>query len=290
MTKKTVYDIVKERFVDALKEGTIPWRQTWKFGAPRNILTKKPYRGINILLLGSHPWWGTYNQIKKLGGQVRKGEKASGIVIYWSWDERKKVTDPTTGEEKTVIARREYPLVRYYAVFNLDQVDGIESPDPVTENERHVSCDAILKKHNPTVARGNPAYSPGMDVITMPKIKEFVSSEMYYAAFFHELTHWTGHESRLNREGITKAIQFGSDRYAREELVAEMGAAFLCAITGIDAPVLENQKAYVKGWLEKVENSSPKDLIKSASEAQKAADFLTKDLVIEDPKPVAVVA
>jgi len=110
----------------------------------------------------------------------------------------------------------------------------------------------------------------------MPAPDRFASAEAYYAAFFHELTHWTGHASRLNRPGITEPIRFGSERYSREELTAEMGAAFLCAMTGTDVPVLENQAAYIAGWLRKIRNGSAADVIRAAADAQRATDFLTR--------------
>ena len=125
------------------------------------------------------------------------------------------------------------------------------------------------------VGPGEPAYYPAGDRIAMPAPDRFASPEAYYAAFFHELTHWTGHASRLNRPGITEPIRFGSERYSREELTAEMGAAFLCAMTGTDVPVAENQAAYIAGWLRHIRDGSAADVIRAAADAQRAADFLT---------------
>lgn len=125
------------------------------------------------------------------------------------------------------------------------------------------------------VGPGEPAYYPASDRITVPTPDRFASPEAYYAAFFHELTHWTGHASRLAWAGITEPIRFGSERYSREELTAEMGAAFLCAMTGTDVPVAENQVAYIAGWLRHIRDGSAADVIRAATDAQKAADFFT---------------
>jgi antirestriction protein ArdC len=121
---------------------------------------------------------------------------------------------------------------------------------------------------------GEPAYLPTRDIIEMPEMDRFESPEAYYAAFFHEMTHWTGHSSRLNRPGITEPVRFGSERYSREELTAEMGSAFLCAMAGIDMPVLDNSAAYIAGWLRHIRNGSAVDVVRAAGDAQRAADWL----------------
>ncbi|NMA09555.1 MAG: hypothetical protein GX932_00800, partial [Methanomicrobiales archaeon] len=137
------------------------------------------------------------------------------------------------------------------------------------------SCEDVIARNAPRVVPGEPAYLPKSDAIAMPGIDGFASAEAYYAAFFHELTHWTGHAARLDRPGITEPIRFRSERYSREELTAEMGAAFLCAMTGTDVPVVENQAAYVAGWLRHIRDGSAADVIRAAADAQKAVDFLT---------------
>ncbi len=144
----------------------------------------------------------------------------------------------------------------------------------VGEVEPISSCEEVIARNHPTVRQGEPAYLPAADVITMPGMDRFQSPEAYYAAFFHEMTHWTGHASRLDRPGITEPIRFGSERYSREELTAEMGAAFLAAMTGIDLPVLDNAAAYIAGWLKHIENGSAADVVRAAGDAQRAADLL----------------
>jgi antirestriction protein ArdC len=269
----SVYEVVRDRIISSLEAGTVPWQQTWQSMCPMNLATGRPYRGINRVLLAGHTWWGTYNQIKHLGGYVRKGEKASGVVVFWSFDEVRR-TVSENGDEVAVIMQRDRPLVRYYKVFNLSQCEGIAVED-VGDVQPIASCEDVIARNAPWVVPGEPAYSPGFDHITMPALDQFASAEAYYAAFFHELTHWTGHASRLNRPGITEPIRFGSERYSREELTAEMGAAFLCALTGTDVPVAENQAAYIAGWLRHIRDGSGADVIRAAADAQKAADFLT---------------
>ena len=269
----SVYEVVRERIISSLEAGTVPWRQTWQSLSPMNIATGKPYRGINRLLLSGHTWWGTYNQIRRAGGHVRRGEKASGMVVFWSCFDTEKVTNEN-GERVTMALHRDRPLVRYYKVFNLSQCEGIEV-EQAGEVQPIITCEDLIARNQPKVDLGEPAYFPSIDRITMPALERFSSPETYYAAFFHELAHWTGHASRLNRPGTTEPIRFGSERYSREELTAEMGAAFLCALTGTDVPVAENQVAYIVGWLRQIQDGSAADVIRAAADAQRAADFLT---------------
>ncbi len=196
----SVYEVVRDRIISSLASGTVPWRQTWQSMSPMNLATGRPYRGINRILLSGHPWWGTYNQIKHLGGHVRKGEKASGIVVFWSFDETRR-TVSENGDEVVVIMQRDRPLVRYYKVFNLSQCEGIEV-EQTGEVRPVTTCEDLIARNRPRVGPGEPAYYPKSDRITVPAPDRFASPEAYYAAFFHELTHWTGHASRLNRPEV----------------------------------------------------------------------------------------
>jgi len=196
---------------------------------------------------------------ERAGGQVRRGEKAAGLVVLWKYDEERKEQDPATGEERRVVALRERPIVRYHRVFHLGQCDGIE-PEDLAAPAPMAPCEEVIRRNAPRVRAGEPAYYPARNVITMPAPARFESMAAYYAAFFHELTHWTGAAHRLDREGIT----------------AEIGAAFLCAITGTDTPpVAENQAAYVAGWLRHIREGTAADVVRAASDAQKAADWIT---------------
>jgi antirestriction protein ArdC len=274
----SVYEQVRERILSSLASGTVPWRQTWQGMTPCNVLTGRPYRGINRILLAGSPWWGTYNQVRQMGGYVRRGERAAGMVVFWSMEEcRREVNDQ--GDEVLVRGLRDRPLVRCYKVFHIGQCEGVTVPEG-REVRPIVSCEGILGQNEPRVLPGEPAYAPGRDVITMPPAGRFISAEAYYATLFHELTHWTGAAHRLNREGITEAVRFGSERYSREELTAEMGAAFLCAMCGVDTPPLqENTAAYIAGWLRHIREGSAADVVRAATDAQRAADFLTGGFV-----------
>ncbi|HEY1601467.1 MAG TPA: zincin-like metallopeptidase domain-containing protein [Pirellulales bacterium] len=277
----SVYDIVTSRIVQQLEQGVIPWRRPWggPDGAPRNACTRKAYRGVNVFLLGAAsydaPYWLTYRQAGLFGGHVRKGERGWPIV-FWSINE--------TADEETRLPKRRFVL-RYYTVFNVEQCDGL--PARVTNRDMPPAldfrplevCERVLAglpaDHATMKHVGNQAcYVPSLDEIRMPKPDRFCSAEDYYSVLFHELTHSTGHKSRLNREGIEAAAPFGSPIYSREELVAEMGAAFLCGHCGIDVPTLQvNQAAYVAGWLHRLRGDA-RLVVEAAAQAQKAADWL----------------
>jgi len=275
-----VYEIVTSKIVEMLEKGVIPWRKPWSApgepAMPVNLVTGRPYRGINAFLLhacGITPYWLTYRQAKQLGGNVKRGEH--GVpVVYWNWIE-KEVVDEDSGETKT----KNIPFLRYYTVFNLSQTEGIKSPDPVTNTDFQpiaIAQSVIDGMPNPPSIRhgGNRAfYRPRTDEIVLPLPGAFDSEEYYYSVAFHELVHATGHPSRLNRKSIAKLSPFASTDYSKEELVAEMGAAFLCAHTGIEQKTLDNSAAYIQGWLESLRNDK-RLVVSAAAQAQKAADFI----------------
>lgn len=277
--KVDVYKIVTERILDALDRGVVPWRKPWtSSGAQRSLASRKPYRGINqiLLTLEAHargyesPFWVTFNQAKNLGGQVRKGERST-LVTFWRQIEITETTD--TGEKR----KKKIPLLRYYRLFNADQCDGIKTPKLERGGERIdpvEAADAILAGYDgPTVSHGgNRAYyRPATDSIRLPARGSFKTKTGYYAVSFHEHAHSTGHESRLNRD-LNNG--FGTDPYAKEELVAEMTAAFLLGEAGIlDEPEIENAAAYIDGWRSKL-SRDPKLIVSAAAAAQRAADLI----------------
>ena len=274
--KVPVYEMVRERILSRLSEGTVPWKQTWESMSPVNMLTGKPYRGINRILLAGCSQWGTFRQIEKLGGHVRKGEKAAGMVVFWSWETTRKRKDEITGDEVKVRVQRDRPLVRYYPVFHPGQCDGLAVEALAEPVRRVASCDEVLRQNKPAMAMGEPAYAPAQDVIFMPPVDRFGCAESYYATLFHEMTHWTGHTDRLKRDGVVKKAFFGSEQYGREELTAEMGSAFLCSLCRVETPdTEENAAAYVAGWLRSIREGSAMDVVKAAQDAEKAVDFLT---------------
>ena len=279
-----VYSIVTERVIALLQAGTAPWRKPWRGGdSPRNLISKKPYRGINALLLGStsfaSPYWLTFNQVQQLKGRVKKGAK-SELVIFWKFFDKQKETDDAESSERPT--KRRPPLLRYYRVFNVEQTEGLEKHLPPPPEERPFTpierAARIIEAmpQRPPIRHDEPSayYAPARDYVNLPRPEMFEMPENYYAVSFHELTHATGHESRLNRAGVagSRLAAFGSADYSREELVAEMGSAFLCAKAGIES-TLDNSAAYLKGWLEALKGDA-RLIVTAASAAQRAADFI----------------
>lgn len=278
------YEIVNKRITELLEEGTVPWKRPWRSTeGPRNLISKKPYRGINSFLLNCSPYesdhWLTFNQAKQKGGQVRKGEKST-VVIFWKWLERKK-NDDSGSSASPDSPTGKIPLLRYYRIFNLEQVDGIEHPKepeietPFTPIE---TAEQIVKNMplRPSIKyEGNRAvYSPLLDSVTLPPKEAFTSSPDLYATIFHELSHSTGHANRVGRKGVIEPTYFGSHDYSQEELVAELSASMLCGVAGIESTI-ENSAAYIQGWLS-VLKKDKKLLVLAAAQAQKAADYILR--------------
>jgi antirestriction protein ArdC len=278
--KIDVYQIVTDRMIKALEQGKIPWTKPWgsSQSAPKNLISQKPYRGINVFLTASmgftSPYWLTFNQAKELGASIKKDEKGTPIV-YWS-----KVTkDQDTDDEKS------FMFCKYFTVFNVDQIENLKLSKEVLypgikirEFSPIQACEKVVNdwSHKPKIVHNEQRafYSPSMDYINMPKPETFDGNDFYYSVLFHELGHSTGHESRLKREGVTARNHFGSHAYSQEELVAEMTAAFLCAHTGLDQEKLfENSVAYLQSWLNVLKKDS-KLVVKAAAAAQKAADMI----------------
>lgn len=274
--KRNAYDIITERILTIMAQGTIPWQAGWIFGErPCNLVSQKPYRGINVFVLGlagyNSPYWLTFNQARKKGGSIRKGEKGTPVV-FWKWLE-KETRDPETGEKTT----NRIPLLRYYTVFNLEQTRGIEDPQLAGKPQINAidSAQAIIcnMPQRPRMVPGKPSYNAKSDIVCLPDFQRFVKSEDFYNAAFHELAHSTGHASRLNRPEVMERNFFGDPDYSKEELVAEMTAAFLCNSAGIAPATIENSAAYIKGWARQFKDNK-KMLVCAAASAQKAADFI----------------
>ena len=270
-----VYEIITDRILQSLEKGVVPWRMPWHTSTPRNLISKKPYRGVNVFLLGmqrfTSSYFLTYNQAKAKGGQVRKGEKSTP-VIFWKVGDSKKV-DPKTGKVG------KFFILRFYNVFNVTQCDDIKVPveATATEHEPIAECESIVDGwagKPPIVHGGNRAcYSPSEDLISMPERGSFGKVEEYYSTLFHEMVHSTGHKDRLAREGITNPIKFASHSYSFEELVAECGAAFLCGNAGIIDHTIDNSAAYIANWAAKLK-SEPKWIVDAAGKAAKASDLI----------------
>lgn len=279
-----VYGAVTEQIVAMLDAGVVPWRSPIvsrsKAGWPKNLVSGKEYRGVNVFLLAFTAWtkgyesaeWLTFNQAKELGGGVRKGERSSMVVFWKSYE----TTDKETGEPVTV------PVLRYYNLFNVEQCDGvtgtpIEAVEPPAAFTPIESAERIAQGYTdgPNLQHvGSQAfYLPAADTVRMPKPFRFVSPEEYYCVLFHEQAHSTGHSKRLNRKLDTAPAPFGSPDYGREELVAEMAAAFLCGDAGIIPVTVENSAAYIGNWIKTLQGDK-RLAIAAAGAAQKAADWI----------------
>jgi len=268
------YDRITERIVSLLSQGTVPWHKPWhvKTGLPRNLITQKPYRGINVFLLMAmnyeSPNWLTLRQANAMGGQIKPGEK-SCPVVFWK---PMKVQDKETQEEKKI------PFLRLYHVFNVSQCTGLKNIPPADDTAFIQTVPAELVANmpqRPVIKHGMSlaSYSPASDVVNMPDRVRFKSEDHYYATLFHELVHATGHEKRLKRASIMERNGYGSNPYAKEELIAEMGSAFLCGHAGIVDRTIDSSAAYLEGWLKQLQEDKTL-IVHAAAQAQKAADFI----------------
>jgi len=284
--RKDVYTRVTERIIADLEKGTRPWMKPWQAAHPAGSITRPlrhngiPYRGMNVLLLWAEamekgyaaPLWMTYKQAQELGANVRKGEKGS-LVVYANSISKTETNDK--GED----VEREIPFMKGYTVFNVEQVDGLAAHyyaapvNPVALSERIEGVDSFMKATGATIHHGgNRAfYSPARDFVQMPEFAAFKDKESYYATALHELTHWTKAKARLDRDFSAK--RFGDSGYAREELVAELGAAFLCADLGITPDIRDDHAAYLENWLT-VLKEDKRAIFSAAAHAQRAADYL----------------
>lgn len=274
-----VYEIVQTRIIEQLEEaiengGTAPWRKPWKGGIPRNYITKKAYRGINLMMLEGGSYL-TFNQIKDLQKKnpkvkLKKGSK-SHMIFFWSFP-----SEPENEEEE----ERRGPIFKFYRVFSIRDVEELEEEQIFFETDPVEQAENLLKEYGKecrisnVTGGGRAYYSANSDSITLPSIKQFENVNEYYSTAFHEIIHSTGHESRLNRFNNTDQFQFGSESYSKEELVAEIGSNMLLAMIGIeDDSQQENSVSYLHSWLSKIKEDT--SLILYASQrAQKASDFV----------------
>lgn len=271
-TRPNVYEIITDRITALLDKGIIPWRKPWHpDDMPTSFDTGKPYRGINIWMLRgtqlaagyTSNYWITYKKAQERGAQVRKGEHGTPVV-YWHWIE--------TDDDK-------FPVLKYYTVFNVEQCENLDYPKPEPRNhEPDIEAAQEIYNHMPNkpqvkIGGDRAYYSPTLDYIGMPPAETFDHMPEYYSVLFHEMTHSTGHASRLGRFDTRTHHNFGDQDYSKEELVAELGAAYLCATVGIEQDTLTNSTAYIQSWLGALENDK-RMIVYAAAQAQKAADYI----------------
>jgi len=282
------YQAVTNLIIEHLERGVVPWRCPWQreVGIPRNFHTGKTYNGINVLLLGmrhmASPYWLTYRQAQELGGHVRRGEHGSHIIK--AGESKASSSDETTSEDAEPRQRRRV-FLREYTVFNAVQIEGIDFPsaNPIPqlpERERIQAAEQVVAEMPlpPVIQEGKSTaacYRLAMDTVQMPAFTSFESAEAYHLTLFHELVHATGHPKRLNRESLIKHDGFGGKVYSFEELVAEMGAAFLGIETHIVSDAHKQSAAYLQSWLNVLRVKDHKRwIVQAASQAGKAAAFI----------------
>jgi antirestriction protein ArdC len=281
--EQDTYSIVTERIIRLLEQGVVPWRKPWTAGnIPCNLITLRPYRGINLLLLNmegyNQNYFLSFRQVKALGGFVKKDEKAH-LVVFWKPIQKKKSEErPEDQDEKK--ERTRYVL-RYYYVFNIEQCTGIEDRFiPKIEQHQHdpiTACEEIIANmpEKPEIRHdeNRAYYHKKHDYVNMPDFEYFVKAEAYYATLFHELVHSTGHEKRLNRKEIMEDSTFGDEMYSQEELVAEFGSCYLQSYSGAIHDNMVNSAAYIDHWI-RVLKGNTKFIVHASSAAQKACDYI----------------
>ncbi|WP_439879682.1 ArdC family protein [Pontibacter sp. MBLB2868] len=286
--------------ISQLEQGKVLWHKPWgSYGLPKNYFSGRHYEGFNAFFLNyitekhgfSAPYFLTFRQVRELGGLVRKGQKGTSI-LYWKVYDSKEAekSGGLTSKDEDRQGKRFVPFL--WTVFNIDQVEGIDFQLPPIQEQSGqqviASCQRVVDNFPqpcPKILHGGfqAYYAPVQDTVQMPELRHFVSSEAYHATLFHELIHATGHVSRLNRfaeEG--QADRFGDEHYSKEELIAEMGASFLCAYTGIKEAVFQNSVAYLQGWVSRLQQDKTM-IIYAATKAFKAASYIV-DLKAESCK------
>lgn len=301
-----IYEIITERVLDEMKRGEVPWHKPWIFaeGNMWNRVTNKGYSILNCMLLGKVGEYATFKQWKDCGGEVRKGAK-SRMVCFWKPYENKNA-EPIGFNDDGSLKFPVVPVLRYYNVFHVDDVDGVvakhkcQSEEMLTRTdvEKHEISDKILSDYfsrekievqgfEDNEMSDRAFYQPTLDRIKVPNRLQFADQSEFYSTMFHEVTHSTGHPKRLNR---LKLSMFGDENYAKEELVAELGAAFMLNSVGLEVPAtFKNSVAYLQSWMQKLEKD-PKMVVFAASQAEKAVKFIKGEIQASKKDEVEVEA
>lgn len=283
--KTNVYEIVRKNILERLEEAInnnieFQWVKPWKGnGIPRNFKTKKPYSGINLLILPKGGYYLTMKQVNEMKGHVKKGGK-SYPICFWTYVEKKDTEDENKNEIEGKDGKKYYPIFKYYRVFHQSDIEGINFPEITNENHTlDTSCEELIDKYSEevkiNVVKGseNAFYSPKLDSITVPDNSQFKDVNEYYSTVFHEMVHSTGHKTRLDR--FTPDTSFGDTSYSKEELVAEIGSSILRAYFNIKSVACDtNSIAYLKGWYDQIKNGKVTEITSAAQQAQKAVNFI----------------
>ena len=278
MAKFNIYEEITNKIIRQLEDGVIPWHKPWSgiASGAYNRVSKKPYSLLNQMILEHDGEYATFKQWKDLGGTVRKGEK-SEIVVFWKIIQVEEVNSEGKVEKKSI------PLLKYINVFHISQVDGVEPKTtkpiehkPVEEAEKikndYMNRENILIKE---IITNEAFYSPSRDFIQVPCKEQYKDIIEFYSTLFHEMIHSTGHKDRLGRldSGI-KLAAFGTENYSKEELIAEIGSAFLMNHIGIEtSKTFKNSAAYIQSWLRVLKNDN-KFIVSASSKAEKAMKYI----------------
>lgn len=275
---KSVYEMVTDRIIAELQNGIIPWCKPWHgtHNGAFNRISKKPYSLLNQMLLRNAGEYATFDQWKKLGGHVRKGEKAE-IVVFW----KMQTVEERNADGETIT--KQIPMLRYYSVFHISQVSGVEplpqeelAPlEPIAEAEK-IKAEYSTREGLRIIEKvtDEAFYSPSADYVQVPCKDQYSDIVEYYSTLYHELIHSTGHATRLNRLMAGGLASFGSETYSREEMVAEIGSACLLNLLGIETPQsFKNSTAYIQNWLAVLKNDS-RFIVSASSKAEKAVNYI----------------
>ena len=278
--KKDIYEMVTDRIIEQLEKGYIPWQKPWTgvHDEAYNRISNKPYSLLNQMLLSKTGEYASFKQWTELGGHIKKGEKAE-IVTFWKIQP---IEEENEDGEKVI---KQIPLLRYYNVFHISQVEGVEPKSidlnelqPIEEAER-IKTEYMQREHIKILEKvtDKAFYSPSLDYIQVPCKEQYQNIEEFYSTLFHEMTHSTGHKVRLDREDVKDCMYFGSENYSKEELCAELGSAFLINKLGIaSSKSFTNSTAYIQSWLRVLKNDK-KFIISASSRAEKAVKYILNE-------------
>lgn len=278
--KKDVYEMVTDRIIEQLEQGVIPWEKPWGgvIDGAYNRISKKPYSLLNQMLLQHSGEYATFKQWSELGGHIRKGEK-SEIVVFWKLQPYE---EENADGEKII---KQIPLLRYYNVFHISQVDGVEPKEldlnefePIEEAER-IKNEYMTRENLKILEKltDKAFYSPAFDYIQVPCKEQYRNVEEFYSTLFHEMIHSTGHKTRLDRLETGANTHFGTESYSKEELVAEIGSASIMNLLGIETKKsFCNSSAYIQNWLQ-VLRGDKKFIVSASSKAEKAVKYILNE-------------
>lgn len=279
--KKSVYEMITERIIEELENGVIPWQRPWSGTHSRayNRISNKPYSLLNQMILKHNGEYATFKQWSDLGGKIRKGEK-SEVVTFWKIQQIEEINEDG---EKTI---KQLPLLRYYNVFHISQVDGVEPKEKLEINEHEpieqaekIKVDYMEREHLKIFEKvtNDAFYLPIQDYIQVPCKEQYQDIEEFYSTLFHEMIHSTGHKSRLNRPDMQGIVKHGSEKYSKEELTAELGSAMIINILGIETEKsFKNSSGYIQDWLQVLKNDTH-FIVSASSRAEKAVKYILNE-------------